>query len=85
MWEGAKDVDKVSDVFWRTRKVVKFLSFGFGEISLVLNEGRRSGRLTTVISLWTAALLSVESRIVWRISCNPASVGAQEAMAVGKE
>jgi hypothetical protein len=39
LWEGAKDVDKVSDVLWRTGKVVEFLSFGFRRISLVLNEG----------------------------------------------
>ena len=26
--EGAKDIDKISDVLWRTRKVVEFLSFG---------------------------------------------------------
>ena len=37
--EGAKDVDKVSDILWCTRKVVKFLSSGFREIRLVLNEG----------------------------------------------
>lgn len=48
---GAKDVDKVSDVLRSTRKVVKFLSFGFGKIRSVLNnEGGRNGRLTTVIS-----------------------------------
>ena len=38
-----------------------------------------------MISRWTVALLSVESRIVWRISCSPASEGAQEAMTVWKE
>ena len=27
--KGTKDVDKISDVLWCTRKVVKFLSFGF--------------------------------------------------------
>lgn len=40
IWEGAKNVDEVSDVLWRTRKVVKFLSFGFRGISFVLNKGR---------------------------------------------
>ena len=85
LWEGTEDVDKIGDVLWCTGKVVKFLSFRLRKISRALNEGRWDGRLTTVISRWTAALLSVESRIVWRISCNPASVGAQEAMAVWKE
>jgi len=33
MWEGTEDVDEISDVLWRTRKVVKFLSFGFWKIS----------------------------------------------------
>jgi len=33
MGEGTKDVDEISDVLWRTRKVVKFLSFGFWRIS----------------------------------------------------
>jgi hypothetical protein len=33
LWEGAKDVDKISDVLWCTGKVVKFLSFGFWKIS----------------------------------------------------
>jgi hypothetical protein len=39
LWEETKDVDKISDVLWRTRKVVKFLSFGFREICSVLSEG----------------------------------------------
>jgi hypothetical protein len=50
LWEGAEDVDKVSDVLWSTRKVVKFLSFGFRGIRLVLNGEGQNGRLTTVIS-----------------------------------
>ena len=29
LWKGTEDIDKISDVLWRTRKVVKFLSFGF--------------------------------------------------------
>lgn len=33
LWEGAKDVDKISDVLWRAGKVVKFLSFGLQKIS----------------------------------------------------
>lgn len=33
LWEGAKDINKISDVLRRTRKVVKFLSFGFRKIS----------------------------------------------------
>ena len=37
--ERTKDVDKVGNVLWGTGKAVKFLSFRFGEISLVLNEG----------------------------------------------
>ena len=68
---------------------VKLLSFYRLEIERsaepCTKEGLINGKLTTVISRWTAALLSVESRIVWRISCNPTSEGAQEAMAVWKE
>ena len=33
MREGAEDVDKISDVLWRTRKVIKFLSFRIWKIS----------------------------------------------------
>jgi hypothetical protein len=39
LWERTKDVDKVSDILWRTGKVIKFLSFRFRGISLVLNAG----------------------------------------------
>lgn len=46
LWKGTEDVDKVSDVLWSTRKVIKFLSFGFSEISLDKNnEGDRTGDL----------------------------------------
>ena len=31
--EGTEDVDKISDVLWRTRKVIKFLSFRIWKIS----------------------------------------------------
>ena len=39
LWEGTKDVDKISDVLWCTGKVVKFLSFRLRKISQVLDEG----------------------------------------------
>lgn len=46
LWKGTEDVDKVGDVLWSTRKVIKFLSFGFSGISLDQNnEGGRTGDL----------------------------------------
>ena len=47
LWKGTEDIDKISDVLWCTRKVVKFLSFRFGEISWVL-EGGWDGRIERV-------------------------------------
>ena len=40
MWEGAEDIDEISNVLWGAGKVVKFLSFRLREISRVLDEGR---------------------------------------------